>query len=326
MEHIKILGAFVNLIVGTWIVVYTFQIYKSHAYPFLLPLVYHTVLYNLMILILLIIKYFSLNLPDNFPLKKFPGSEDIATLFFSIFFIGMTISMFVIVFRFFEKKISLRAKRWIFSGLIVLAISHGVKIISPHQDIVYRWLYSIHEHIVDIIVVSEIILLIVLLIKGRKFPDKDKIRITKTFAIMYLSRYLFVGLLIVLPASIRYFGSIGIFLLFNLIPFFWLNYFFLKYAERMFSYIDDKKVLEPIFDKYNISKREQEILELILNGKSNREIEDMLYISIHTVKNHIYNIYQKLGVNSRYQLVHFFTKSVGVFVRNVKNKKYETDQ
>lgn len=64
------------------------------------------------------------------------------------------------------------------------------------------------------------------------------------------------------------------------------------------------KEIESIYEKHKISKREQEIVDLILAGKSNQEIQNMLFISLHTVKNHIYNLYQKFGVRSRGQLVH----------------------
>jgi DNA-binding CsgD family transcriptional regulator len=50
-------------------------------------------------------------------------------------------------------------------------------------------------------------------------------------------------------------------------------------------------------------------MELILQGKSNKEIEDVLFISYNTVKNHIYNLYQKLGVKSRGQLINFILES-----------------
>ncbi len=60
--------------------------------------------------------------------------------------------------------------------------------------------------------------------------------------------------------------------------------------------------LEDFFAKKGLSKREQEIVPLILEGKSNEEIARELYISIHTVKNHTYNVYQKLGVKNRLRL------------------------
>ncbi len=54
--------------------------------------------------------------------------------------------------------------------------------------------------------------------------------------------------------------------------------------------------------KYKITPREKEIIELVLEGKTNDEMEDILFISSGTVKNHIYNIFQKLKIKNRTQL------------------------
>ena len=54
----------------------------------------------------------------------------------------------------------------------------------------------------------------------------------------------------------------------------------------------------------DLSFREAEIAQLILKGKSNKEIAVALDLSTSTVKNHIYNIYQKLDINSRFELIH----------------------
>jgi DNA-binding CsgD family transcriptional regulator len=45
--------------------------------------------------------------------------------------------------------------------------------------------------------------------------------------------------------------------------------------------------------------REQEILSLIKEGKSNKDISEILFLSENTVKSHLYRIYKKLNVNSR---------------------------
>jgi LuxR family maltose regulon positive regulatory protein len=52
-----------------------------------------------------------------------------------------------------------------------------------------------------------------------------------------------------------------------------------------------------------LSKREHEVLQLIAEGLSNREIAHKLFLSMSTVKVHTYNIYGKLGVHSRTQAV-----------------------
>lgn len=80
-------------------------------------------------------------------------------------------------------------------------------------------------------------------------------------------------------------------------------------AQKMTLKIKSESQMKRISIKYDISEREQEIIELILKGKSNKEIEDALFISIKTVKSHIYNIYKKLGVKNRLELIHKIQKS-----------------
>lgn len=52
-------------------------------------------------------------------------------------------------------------------------------------------------------------------------------------------------------------------------------------------------------DDYNLTKREHEILELLMDGLTYKEIADKCSIAVQTLNTHIKNIYQKLGVHSR---------------------------
>ena len=61
--------------------------------------------------------------------------------------------------------------------------------------------------------------------------------------------------------------------------------------------------LASFFAGRGLTPREIEVVGLVLQGRSNKDIEKALFISIHTVKNHLYKIYQKLGVRSRFQVV-----------------------
>ncbi len=54
-------------------------------------------------------------------------------------------------------------------------------------------------------------------------------------------------------------------------------------------------------DKFNLTNREKEILTLIAEGKCNKTIADELVLSLHTVKNHVKSIIQKLSVVDRTQ-------------------------
>ncbi|WP_246010271.1 LuxR C-terminal-related transcriptional regulator [Bacillus yapensis] len=60
---------------------------------------------------------------------------------------------------------------------------------------------------------------------------------------------------------------------------------------------------EEIKEKLNLSNREMEVLAQVLNGLNNRDIAQSLFISDHTVKNHMTNILQKLGVTDRAQAI-----------------------
>ena len=51
----------------------------------------------------------------------------------------------------------------------------------------------------------------------------------------------------------------------------------------------------------NLTSREREILFLMASGFRNKEVASELNISTHTVKTHIYNIYKKINVDSRFQ-------------------------
>jgi DNA-binding CsgD family transcriptional regulator len=52
-----------------------------------------------------------------------------------------------------------------------------------------------------------------------------------------------------------------------------------------------------------LSEREAEIVPFVVAGLGNKQIAERLSISAKTVSNHLYNIYQKLGINSRYELL-----------------------
>ncbi len=52
-----------------------------------------------------------------------------------------------------------------------------------------------------------------------------------------------------------------------------------------------------------LSKREQELLDLISKGQHNKQVSDNLGISVETVRTHLRNIYEKLQVNSRTEAV-----------------------
>lgn len=56
-------------------------------------------------------------------------------------------------------------------------------------------------------------------------------------------------------------------------------------------------------ETHALTAKEADILKQIIHGASNREIAEQFCISPHTVRNHIYNIYNKTGIRNRFQLL-----------------------
>lgn len=63
-------------------------------------------------------------------------------------------------------------------------------------------------------------------------------------------------------------------------------------------------------EKYEISKRETEIIHEICKGLTNQQIADKLFISLQTVKDHTHRIYTKTDCTSRAQLIRMVNESI----------------
>ena len=75
-----------------------------------------------------------------------------------------------------------------------------------------------------------------------------------------------------------------------------------KIARVMFEHYSRSSNKSPSFDDYDITKREKEIIDLLLKGLSYKEIAASLFISVDTLNSHIRKIYSKLNVHSRSEI------------------------
>ena len=60
----------------------------------------------------------------------------------------------------------------------------------------------------------------------------------------------------------------------------------------------------------SLSKRERQIAELVLQGLRYKEVAASLHINDHTVRNHLRNVFTKLRITSRVELVPYVSESV----------------
>lgn len=94
-----------------------------------------------------------------------------------------------------------------------------------------------------------------------------------------------------LPLDQIFTGLLG-----SLIFIFLARFFFIK--NSTIEYSDEKNRLRD----FSLTSREEDIVQLILNGYTSKEASKLLKISQQTVKNHTANIYKKLNINSKIEL------------------------
>lgn len=75
------------------------------------------------------------------------------------------------------------------------------------------------------------------------------------------------------------------------------------FMEQTEIELTDEEVMELLAQECSLSKREREISMLIFKGDSYEDIAEQLYISKLTVKKHVHNLYEKMGVSKRMDLI-----------------------
>ena len=73
-----------------------------------------------------------------------------------------------------------------------------------------------------------------------------------------------------------------------------------RVVEKLFEVPADSLT---VCEDEQFTERECAVLDLLLTGYSNQQIAEELVIAVGTVKNHLINIYQKLGVHSRAEVI-----------------------
>jgi len=96
-----------------------------------------------------------------------------------------------------------------------------------------------------------------------------------------------------------------------------LNYWIHRLVDKYRQFLQTDKLKTDLFQSSpekieelqeamkTLTKREVEMLNMIGIGKSNKEIAEELSISYWTVKNHVNNLFTKLGIHTRAEAIHF---------------------
>jgi len=308
MNHFWVLINFIILLIGMWLIFYCYQMEKNYSYPFLKPLLYFLVFSNLIVLVSLFTYYCCAAMFGNCLLYRSTIYLDAIHPFGLLFLIGRTIAFIWLVMAIQNITIPTKLKKYVVYGLTILAIFYLLKYVLPFQSFIYDNLIVFNRFVYLLFTILFHSALLYILVYGFSIRRNTK-RMILSFGLFFLIGHIILLLSRFISGNERFLVVFSILLLFNIFPLVWFKYYFLPFHTKTLKIPAQINNIETIYEKHKISKREKEIVDLILEGKSNKEIQSMLYISLHTVKNHIYSLYQKLGVKSRGQLVYLILES-----------------
>lgn len=310
--HILILVFLLLSAWNLWLVLYIKQLYKIHQHKYLKEISILLKIFLIFCVLSFIRMYLKRNLNELLSIDWVYFIEYIRYLL-DIWIIYIFIN---ILLSFRNKHLTKNQKKWMLTIGILILLSYSFRFFYPNINSIFVFPYLILDKIEKY---NKIIKILVLF--GFCFfwyrSSRKVIRISRFFSLLFIIAYGFSVIVVIInwnikPYELSYVFNILSWSIYLLAPLIWIQYIYLPYAQSLSKLIGQNSDFDSIYKKYNISPREKEIIELIIDGKSNNEIKETLFISYHTVKNHLSNIYEKLNVKNRHELVHLFIKSKNI--------------
>ncbi len=308
MSHLIIFALVINLLAGTAVFLYVFGAWRRLRRPFLVTLLAYILSFNGLNIVDFCYQYARTNVVKNDPSLVMESPVLASLLLFGVFCaeFAITLSLCRLVERLKGRVLSKAGGRLLGAWVILFAAASVYGLLLLFRDTQWRVFYLVHAAWIF----SMILIILGILVSGLFYPvgkgrDLNSVRSFcwiflvgySLFAVAHLDFYLF-------RSDIHNYYDPVMLLLINLCPLLWLRYFYEKGNPEIEITEGYEEKLTEFCGKFGISKREREIIQQVMAGKSNKEIEDILCISFSTVKNHLYNVYQKAGVNSRSELIH----------------------
>ncbi|MCP4726265.1 MAG: helix-turn-helix transcriptional regulator [bacterium] len=311
MDHLIIVLHISGLIAGIAAAFYLFAQNKVYNYSFLKTYIYNIVFLNLIIFTKIISRYYKINIFNDVRLTLDIETAHLAgdiilitstgiEIFASL---GLVYTFLKIIFEIQDLALGRKVMYFLITYAAVASITFGICIAEFLYNQNPSWLHRS----LDILGSGLSLVIMFSLFSGliRRQPDLSENRIIflRSYSIFYLICIPTLFILDMLNYQYEYLTEAFIVISVNIFPLIWVKFIISRYSNNNAPILFSKLNIDNLVSLHNVTPREREIFELILKGYSNIEIQNELFISPHTVKNHNYNIYKKLGIRSRGELI-----------------------
>jgi len=243
----------------------------------------------------------------------FIGFQRSISVLFLVSFLLWTLYFINSVYLFLDKPIDFKTKPWFKKSLIGVIVFFVILMVIRHSElpiIIYKNIFSLFSLLCLFTVSSYSAYLFIKLKNTTNTHLKTALRVLSILLFIHSISFTFLWLGEYFSFLSRYKPDMIIYPLvhisFNLFILIWVFMFMDSLKTSVEPVVINSQSLDELAEKYQISKREIDIINLLSSGKSNQEIADALFISVGTVKTHLHNIYTKIGIKNRTQLAKLF--------------------
>ena len=309
MQHLLIGVYIVTFITGFISVYHVNTRYAIYKYSFLKTYKYHILVFNLYVLSLAVTRYYKINIMNTVrgvgSIKMQHAADALLLFQKGVEYFGMILIAYTLV------KILYQIQERTMGNLIKYSFIFMLTLSTFAYGIGVTYFLNGEAHWLDLFcdILSGIIFLPVIgIFAFASIKMKHTKLDNRAFSTsLFLSFYLIALSMLFLQNFVGFKHQnvfvAAIILSMNLFPMLWSTWLLKTKHRNHFSMNICPENIERLVSEYNISDREREIFECILQGLTNKEIQERLFISPHTVKNHNYNLYKKLGVGNRGELL-----------------------
>ena len=315
MTHVIVLGLVLTLVAG--VVSFAVLVRRLRGTPNRLPASIPTplLLYNLWIAGWLVSQYVGFYVLPQVSRAAAATTQAVLECGLAALSLAWLRAHLVLVDEFLDSRASRRARAWggwfVWGSVGLLGAGLGLWLVSPALGAIRVIPLAASSTLVFPLAVAASVLLAV---GSRRQPDEGIRRALGVLSICYIALFTLLTVLLLVwrtrlvDRAILISADLVLELSYNVLMVAWANRFAPAFAEAAPAEAGAGPGFDALCESFRISPREREIIELVCQGLTNREIAARLFISIGTVKDHNYTIFQKAGVRNRTMLAQLFTR------------------
>jgi DNA-binding CsgD family transcriptional regulator len=303
MQHVTVTLAILAFGAGIASLMYLHRLYRKHDFSYLKVFLRYMTVLNVAVFLNLGLHYVLTNVFSS------AGGHDWGMIVIAgniagfFLFALMTFYYLVLARTLLDRTIGRIEKNCIIAIIVSGSLAYGFSLAIYSSTSKYSLFLTVHEIFVSILSVLSLLASLRLFTEAKELRNGTRRRAIRVFSTVYTAFFFYQLFLWLLPVYTWVMLSAFNLLLLNIIPVPFLKSMLKETERRVSDRPETREKIVRFYERFGLSAREKEIAELILEGKSNDEIKDELFISVFTVKRHITNIFMKLDIKSRSQLI-----------------------